>query len=83
MRTQTMDMKQNQTFFHGKNSNLTPICFLTNYVKVLQWLLKLKFLNFTTKVNTNNGNETKWDIFPWDIFKSDTIAFLLNHIKVF
>ena len=21
----------------------------------------------------NNGNETKSDIFPWDIFKSDTI----------
>ena len=28
-----------------------------------------------TKVNPNNGNETKSDIFPWDIFKSDT-AFL-------
>ena len=26
-----------------------------------------------TKVNTSNGNETKSDIFPWDIFKSDTI----------
>ena len=24
------------------------------------------------KVNPNNGNETKSDIFPWDIFKSDT-----------
>ena len=23
-----------------------------------------------TKVNPNNGNETKSDIFPWDIFKS-------------
>ena len=22
-----------------------------------------------TKVNPNNGNETKSDIFPWDIFK--------------
>ena len=66
-----------------KNPNLTPYCFLTNYVKVLQCLLKLKFLNFTTKVDPNNGNETKWDIFTWDIFKSDTITFLLNHIKVF
>ena len=46
-------------FSWKKNSNLTPYCFLTNYVKVLQCLLKLKFLNFTTKVNPNNGNETK------------------------
>ena len=35
--------------------------------------LKLKFLNFMTQVNPNNGNETKSDIFPWDIFKSDII----------
>ena len=26
-----------------------------------------------TKVNSNNGNETKSDISPWDIFKSDII----------
>ena len=26
-----------------------------------------------TKVNPNNGNETKSDIFPWDMFKSDKI----------
>ena len=26
-----------------------------------------------TKVNPNNRNETKSDIFLWDIFKSDTI----------
>ena len=25
-----------------------------------------------TKLNPNNGNETKSDSFPWDIFKSDT-----------
>ena len=24
-------------------------------------------------VNPDNGNETKSDIFPWDIFKYDTI----------
>ena len=28
-----------------------------------------------TKVNPNNGNETKSDIFTWDIFKSDTMSF--------
>ena len=26
-----------------------------------------------TTVNLNNGNETKSDIFPWDIFKFDII----------
>ena len=26
-----------------------------------------------SKVNQNNGNETKSDIFPWDILRSDTI----------
>ena len=34
---------------------------------------KSKFLNFMTKVNPNNGNETKSDTFSWDIFKSDII----------
>ena len=28
------------------------------------------------KVNPKRGNETKSDIFPWDIFKSDIISFL-------
>ena len=28
-----------------------------------------------TKVNPNNGNETKSDIFSWDIFQSDVISF--------
>ena len=32
-------------------------------------------------VNANNGNETKSDIFPWDIFKSDAISFLSKNIK--
>ena len=27
-----------------------------------------------TKVNPDNGNETKSDIFLWDIFKSDTTS---------
>ena len=31
-----------------------------------------------TKVNLNNGNETKSDIFLWDVFKSDNISFLLK-----
>ena len=28
-----------------------------------------------TKVKLNSGNETKSDIFPWHIFKSDVIFF--------
>ena len=36
-----------------------------------------------TKVNKNNGNETKSKIFPWDIFKLDTISFFfIKNIKV-
>ena len=31
-----------------------------------------------TKVNPNNGNETKSDIFPWDILKSGTISFFIK-----
>ena len=31
-----------------------------------------------TKVNSNNGNETKSDIFPWEIFESDTISFFIE-----
>ena len=31
-----------------------------------------------TKVNSNNGNETKSDIFPWGIFKSHIISFPLK-----
>ena len=37
---------------------------------------KSKFLSFMTKVNPNYGNETKLNIFPWAIFKSDVISFL-------
>ena len=36
-----------------------------------------------TKLNPNNGNETKSGISPWDIFKSDTISFLSKIMKIF
>ena len=36
-----------------------------------------------TKVNPSNGNETKSDIFPWDVFKSNIMSFLSKKIKVF
>ena len=31
-----------------------------------------------TNVKRNNGNETKLNIFPWDIFKSDAISLFLS-----
>ena len=36
-----------------------------------------------TKLNPKHGNETKSDIFSWDIFKSDTMSFLLKNTKIF
>ena len=33
-----------------------------------------------TKVNANNENETKSDIFLWDIFKSDIISFFYQKL---
>ena len=36
-----------------------------------------------TKMNPNNGNETKSDIFSWDIFKSDIIFHWLQNTKNF
>ena len=36
-----------------------------------------------TRVNPNNGNETKSDIFSWDIFKSDIIIHLSQNTKIF
>ena len=77
-----MEVKQNQTSYHGIYLNLTAyLLFLWKYIRVFQRLSKSEFLSFVTKVNQNNGNETKSDLFTWDIFKSDTI--LLKHIKVF
>ena len=52
--TQIMEMKQNQTFFHGTYSNLTN--FLAKHIKVFQWLSKSNFLSFMMKVNPNKGN---------------------------
>ena len=35
------------------------------------------------KVNPKKGNETKPDIFPWDIFKSDIIFNRSQNTKIF
>ena len=50
-----------------------PYLFLSKNIKIFQWLSISKFLSFMTKVNPNNVNENGSDIFPWNIFKSDTI----------
>ena len=34
-----------------------------------------------SKVNPKNGNETKSDIFQWEIFKSDTISFFIKKYR--
>ena len=39
---------------------------------------KIEIPVFVTKVNANNRNVTKWDIFPWDIFKSDNISLFIK-----
>ena len=36
-----------------------------------------------TKVNPSDGNETKFDIFPWDIFNSDALFFSSKNVNVF
>ena len=36
-----------------------------------------------TKVNPDIGNETKSDVFPWDIFKSDIIFQWSLNTKIF
>ena len=36
-----------------------------------------------TKVNPNNGNETKSDIFQWDVFKFDIIFHCSENTKIF
>ena len=70
-----MEMQQNQTLFRRTYSNLTPYLSLSKNIKIFQVLSKSKFLHFMTKVNPNNGIETKSDIFPWNIFKSDIIFY--------
>ena len=58
-----MEMKQNQTFFRGTYSNLTPYLFLSKNIPVFQWLSKSIFLSFMTTVNPNTVNETKSETF--------------------
>ena len=74
--TQTMEMKQSQTFFYGRYSNVTT--FLSKHIKVFKWLSQSKFFNFMAKVNSNNGNKTKSDL-----FKSKSIFIGRKMLKYF
>ena len=83
-RSQTIGKKQNQTSFHETYLNLTAyLFFLSIYIKAFQWLSKSRVLSFMTKVNRNNGNETKSDIFQWNIFKSNVIFHWSQNTKIF
>ena len=57
--------------------------FLSKNIKLFQLSSKSKFLRFMAEVNLNNGNETKSDILPWDIFETDVTYLLLKNIRVF
>ena len=57
--------------------------FLSKNIKLFQLSSKSKFLRFMGEVNLNNGNETKSDILPWDIFETDVTYLLLKNIRVF
>ena len=78
-----MKMKQNQTFLHGTYSNLVSCIFL--------WKILKNFNDFQTQnfsvlwLNGAQAIEIKkeWDIFPWDMVKSDVIHFLIIWKKYF
>ena len=59
--TETVNLNSNQTLFDRAYSNPTPVFFLFFLIKskVFQWFSKSNFLNFMTKMNLNDGNETK------------------------
>ena len=44
--TQTMETKQNQTFFHRTNSNLSSCFFWIKNIELFQWHSKPKFRSF-------------------------------------
>ena len=52
--------------------------FLSKHIKVFKWLSQSKFFNFMAKVNSNNGNKTKSDL-----FKSKIIFIARKMLKYF
>ena len=75
-----MEMKQNQTSFHGTYLNLTAFS-LSKYIKVFQWLWKSEFLSFMTNVNPNNGNK-QIQIFFHGAYSNLTVLKYLNDFQI-
>ena len=48
-----MEMKRNQTSFHGAYSNLTVYISLSKIIKIFQWISKSKFLSESKQWNGN------------------------------
>ena len=71
-----MEMKQNLIFYHAKYSNLTPYLIKKKSSISMRTLI---FQFCMAKMNPNNGNETKSDIFPWNIFKPDIPFFIKKY----
>ena len=69
--------KGNETFFHGRYLNLTAHLFLSNILKYFNDS-NSELLSFMTRANPKNENETKPNIFQWDIFTSYNIYFFIK-----
>ena len=78
-----MEMKQNETFFHGTCSNLTPCLFSSKNIKAFKCLSKSKFLSFITKLNPDNGNETKFFLQLVFFNRIEHTTCLLHKIKFY
>ena len=62
------------------------IFFFVSLIKRLKYFNRLsnsKLLSFMTKVNPDNGNETKSNTFSWEIFKSQIIFYWSQSPKIF
>ena len=82
--SQTMEMKQNLTFFDGTYSNLPSyIFFIKKYWSILM-TFKIKISQF---YDWSELKQWKWNKltrhFPWNIFRSDNIFPWLQSIKIF
>ena len=65
--TQTMEMKQNQTFFHVAYSNLTS--FFIGH-KILKYFIDFGIFQLYWK---SEHKQVKWNEIKWDMYKSDSI----------
>ena len=73
--TKTTKIKPNQTLFDR------TYFFIQKHQSIL--IKKSKYLSFITKVNPNNGKETKSDIFPWTYSNLTTYLFYQKILKYF